>query len=99
MVQRLWRETIDPAVALVPENSRKIGEGAHVAEAPSPWDAFFYLRAQQQYVYRQMLLSRNWCRGLEQWAPLVRMQQLSAMWLKHKSREQAAKFLVGTETF
>jgi hypothetical protein len=51
-VQRLWRETIDPAVALVAENSHKTSDGSHVAEAPSPWHAFFYLRAQQQYVYR-----------------------------------------------
>jgi hypothetical protein len=51
-VQRLWRETIDPAVALVAQNSRKAADGVHVAEAPSPWHAFFYLRAQQQYVYR-----------------------------------------------
>lgn len=51
-VQRLWRETIDPAVALVYESVQKVGEGTYVAEAPSPWHAFFYLRAQQQFVYR-----------------------------------------------
>jgi hypothetical protein len=51
-VQRLWRQTIDPAVALVSATSRKTADGLHVLEAPSPWHAFFYLRAQQQYVYR-----------------------------------------------
>jgi len=51
-VQRLWRETIDPAVALVAQNSHKTADGVYVAEAPSPWHAFFYLRAEQQYVYR-----------------------------------------------
>ena len=51
-VQRLWRETIDPAVALVVKNSRKTADGVYVAEAPSPWHAFFYLRAQQQWAYR-----------------------------------------------
>src|SRR4028119_654597 len=52
MTQRLWRETIDPAVALVHKSTRKTGQGVHVAEAPSPWHAYFYLRAQQQYAYR-----------------------------------------------
>jgi hypothetical protein len=51
-VQRLWRKTIDPAVALVADSAHKTADGVHVAEAPSPWHAFFYLRAQQQYVYR-----------------------------------------------
>jgi len=51
-VQQLWNEIIAPAVKVVEENSRKTGPGAHVTEAPSPWHAYFYLRAQQQYVYR-----------------------------------------------
>lgn len=50
-VQKLWHETINPAVALVHSSLRKTN-GALVAEAPSPWHAFFYLRAQQQYLYR-----------------------------------------------
>jgi len=48
---QLRRETIDPAVALVAESAQKTSDGVYVAEAPSPWHAFFYLRAQQQYVY------------------------------------------------
>jgi hypothetical protein len=51
-VQRLWRSTIDPAVALVHQNSKKEAEGRYVATAPSPWHAYFYFRAQQHHVYR-----------------------------------------------
>src|SRR3982751_807591 len=51
-MQRLWSEPIGPAVTLVQENSRRTGPGAHTTDAPSPWHAYFYLRAQQQYVYR-----------------------------------------------
>jgi hypothetical protein len=43
-VQRLWHETIGPAVAVVAGNSRKTADGVFVAEAPSPWHAYFYLR-------------------------------------------------------
>ena len=48
----LWRETIDPAVALVHGNEHRTADGTYAAEAPSPWHAYFYLRAQHQYVYR-----------------------------------------------
>lgn len=51
-VQQLWSEIISPAVALVDESSHKTADGVYVAEAPSPWHAYFYLRAQQQYVYK-----------------------------------------------
>lgn len=51
-VQRLWRETIDPAVALVANGARETADGVYITEAPSPWHAYFYLRAQQNYVYR-----------------------------------------------
>ena len=52
VAQLLWRDTINPAVALVAATSRKTADGTHVAEAPSPWHAYFYLRAEQQDVYR-----------------------------------------------
>lgn len=60
-VQRLWRETIDSAVKVVQRSSCKDGEGSYVVDAPSPWHAYFYLRAQQQYVYRagRLLESAN----------------------------------------
>jgi hypothetical protein len=50
-VRQMWREIIDPAIALVADSAKKTGDGIHAAEAPSPWHAFFYLRAQQQYAY------------------------------------------------
>lgn len=52
LVQDLWRTTIDPAVKLVQDCSRKVADGTYEADAPSPWHAYFYLRAQHQYVYR-----------------------------------------------
>jgi len=51
-VQQLWNEIVGPAIRLVLANSRQTGPGAHTTEAPSPWHAYFYLRAQQQNVYR-----------------------------------------------
>ena len=51
-IQSLWRNIIDPAVKLVAQTDTKTADGVHEARAPSPWHAYFYLRAQQQYVYR-----------------------------------------------
>src|SRR5215467_2222317 len=51
-IQSLWRNTIDPAVKLVAQTATKTADGMHESWAPSPWHAYFYLRAQQQYVYR-----------------------------------------------
>jgi hypothetical protein len=52
IAQALWQEIINPAVALVHQSSRKTPDGVYVANAPSPWHAYFYLRAQQNYLYR-----------------------------------------------
>jgi hypothetical protein len=52
MVQKLFRETIDPAVARVAKTETKVGEGLYVASAPSPWHTLFYLQAQRQHLYR-----------------------------------------------
>jgi hypothetical protein len=48
----LWRTTIDRAVASVHETSHKTAAGTYIATAPSPWHAYFYLRAQQQFCFR-----------------------------------------------
>ena len=51
-VQEFWREMVDPAISLVAATERHLTDGSHVADAPSPWHAYFYLRAQQQHVFR-----------------------------------------------
>ena len=50
-VQQIYSEVINPALTPVHKSSREIN-GTYVVEAPSPWHAFFYLRAQQHYLYR-----------------------------------------------
>jgi hypothetical protein len=50
-IQKLLRKTIGPAVKLVHENCRKSHQ-TYLADAPSPWHAFFYLRFLHEYVYR-----------------------------------------------
>jgi hypothetical protein len=51
-IQALWREIIDPAVKLVAQTEVRTAAGEYETRAPSPWHAYFYLRAQQQYLYR-----------------------------------------------
>jgi hypothetical protein len=48
----MWSTTIEPAVAYVHATHRKEAAGAYMADAPSPWHAYFYLRAQHQAMYR-----------------------------------------------
>lgn len=50
--QRLWREVIDPAVRQTDDTQTLDAHGTYRARAASPWHAYFYLRAQQQHVFR-----------------------------------------------
>jgi hypothetical protein len=43
---------IAPAVSLVHSTSRRDKDGTYLVDAPSPWHAYFYLRAQQQFCFR-----------------------------------------------
>ena len=51
-VQELHRQLIGPAVAQVNETTQKGADGMFRAIAPSAWHAYFYLRAQKQYLFR-----------------------------------------------
>ena len=48
----LWSSVVLPAVQLVENTTHKVSEGIHVAEAPSPWHACFYLRYRQQQAFQ-----------------------------------------------
>lgn len=50
--QEFWNTTIGPAVAYVQQSQHEEAAGAYVVDAPSPWHAYFYLRAQHQAIYR-----------------------------------------------
>jgi hypothetical protein len=52
IIQRLWREHIDPHISAMSATQRRTAQGVYEVDAPSVWHAYFYLRAHHQYVYR-----------------------------------------------
>jgi hypothetical protein len=52
IMNALWREVIDPIGRLVDATRHKVGDALQVVDAPSPWHAYFYLRMQQQHLFR-----------------------------------------------
>jgi FRG domain len=51
-IQALWHQVINPVIASMLKSGSRQSDGRHVVSASSPWHAYFYLRAQHQFVYR-----------------------------------------------
>lgn len=52
-IQSLWRDTVDSAVSVVAQTEVRNANGTYATQAPSPWHAYFYLRAQHSTYIEQ----------------------------------------------